>query len=568
MRPLSPCLVLSLVCAAILLVSASVLAADPILTHRWLFVMRGMRTAEDVDRTVALFPRAKADGYTAAVISDGAFYGLDRVDQSYRDNLTRLQKAAFDNGLDFIPTVMPIGYAGSILDYDPNLAEGIPVKDALFVVKGKEARLVSDHPVALAGGDFETADGNRFSGWEMQDSVGTSTFADRQVTHSGGQSLRMENIPQAEPRWGHSRLMQAVKVKPFRQYHFSVWVKTQDFEAPETARAVVLAPTEHEQYIGELPVHLTRTQDWTRFDMLFSSLSFSEVRIYMGCWGGKNGTIWWDDATLEEAGLINPLRRDGCPLTVRGDDGTVYEEGKDFEPVKDPKLAPYAYYHDPLAIRLTADSRIRDGARLWVSYYHPLMNPAGQPNCCLSDPKLYDILRDEVKRVNDLLHPKVFFMQHDEIRIGNWDASCQDRHLTAGQILADNVRKCIDIIRDIRPDADIWVWSDMFDPMHNAVGGYYSVNGSWAGSWEGLDSKIGIVNWYGELQGRNAKFFADRGMRQIFAGYYDGNEHGEDVAPWFKGVAGRPGIIGAMYTTWQDRYAAMDEWARAVWGKP
>jgi len=76
------------------------------------------------------------------------------------------------------------------------------------------------------------------------------------------------------------------------------------------------------------------------------------------------------------------------------------------------------------------------------------------------------------------------------------------------------------------------------------------------------------VNWYGELQGKNAKFFADRGMRQIFAGYYDGNEHGEDVAPWFKGVAGLPGIVGAMYTTWQDKYAAMDEWARAAWGKP
>jgi len=559
---------LTLLLALLALASTSALAANPTLTHRWLFIMRGMDKPEVVERTIALFPRAAKDGYNAVVLSDGNLYSRRWLTPEYRDNIKRVQKAAADNGLDLIPAVMAIGYASSIVGEDPNLAEGFPVKDTLYVVKGKEALFTPDHPVALAGGDFETAQDNRFAGWEMQDNVGTGSFADHEVYHGGRQSVRMENIAQAEPKWGHSRLMQAVKVKPFRQYHLSVWVKTQDFEATDTARVAILAPTQKEQYIGDLPIHLQRTQDWTRCDMMFSSLEFSQVRIYLGCWGGKAGRIWWDDAVLEEVGVLNPLRRDGCPLSLRGEDGTVYQEGKDFQPIRDPELSGYPSYHQPLAIRLTADTRILDGSRLRVSYYHPLLNPGEQPMCCLSDPKVYDILRRQVADVNDLLHPKVFFMQHDEIRIANWDESCQRRHMTPGQLLADNVRRCAQMIRDIRPDADIWVWSDMFDPMHNAVGDYYSVNGSWAGSWEGLDPGIGIVNWYGQLKGKNARFFADRGEKQILAGYYDGSEHGEDIVEWLTGVEGVKGIVGAMYTTWQDKYDAMDEWARAAWGKP
>ncbi len=110
-------------------------------------------------------------------------------------------------------------------------------------------------------------------------------------------------------------------------------------------------------------------------------------------------------------------------------------------------------------------------------------------------------------------------------------------------------------------------WLFVMRGMDNAHGDYYSVNGSWAGSWEGLDPKVGIVNWYGQLQGKNAPFFTDRGHRQILAGYYDGNEHGEDIVQWLKGVEGVRGVAGAMYTTWRDRYDAMDEWAAKAWGE-
>jgi len=154
-------------------------------------------------------------------------------------------------------------------------------------------------------------------------------------------------------------------------------------------------------------------------------------------------------------------------------------------------------------------------------------------------------------------------MYDDEVRIGNWDESCQKRGLRPGQMLADKVRRSIAMIREVRPEADIWDWSDMFCPLENATGDYYALNGSWAGSWEGLTADIGIVNWGNELEGKNLKWFADRGHRQILAGYYDGD--GYPIGKWLKAGEGLPGIVGAMYTTWRDDYSQLEAYAEQAW---
>ena len=61
----------------------------------------------------------------------------------------------------------------------------------------------------------------------------------------------------------------------------------------------------------------------------------------------------------------------------------------------------------------------------------------------------------------------------------NWDKACAARNLDAGQVLAENVRTCL---AALPPEATAYVWSDMFDPYHNAVDHYYLVNGTLAGS--------------------------------------------------------------------------------------
>src|SRR5207249_7607147 len=127
------------------------------------------------------------------------------------------------------------------------------------------------------------------------------------------------------------------------------------------------------------------------------------------------------------------------------------------------------------------------------------------------------------KRVHDLLRPKTFFMSHDEIRVANWCRACRERNQSPGELLADNVKRCVGIIRDISPKAQIVVWSDMFDPNHNAVDRYYLVNGSLRGSWEGLPKDVVIANWNGGRRAAGLKWFAGRGHEQILAGFYDGN---------------------------------------------
>jgi hypothetical protein len=95
---------------------------------------------------------------------------------------------------------------------------------------------------------------------------------------------------------------------------------------------------------------------------------------------------------------------------------------------------------------------------------------------------------------------------------------------------------------------------------------YYFCNGPMTGAWKGLEPSIGVINWAGEMLGANSPFFAERGHKQILSGYYDGDEDGATITQWIEKTKGVPGVVGAMYTTWQDKYDAMEVWAEKAWG--
>ncbi len=209
------------------------------------------------------------------------------------------------------------------------------------------------------------------------------------------------------------------------------------------------------------------------------------------------------------------------------------------------------------------NSRIRSGERLLVSWYHPMITVSGQVMCCLSEPKLEGILREQARQVNELFRPGTFFMSHDEIRVANWCKACQDRKLTPGRLLADNARKCTAILKSVNPRARIVVWSDMFDPNHNAVDSYYLVNGSLKGSWEGLSPDVIIANWNGGKARASLEFFSSRGHRQVIAGYYDVDDL-SNFQTWDTAVRGIKGIAGFMYTTWAHRFELLEAYGNAL----
>src|SRR5206468_12715330 len=55
------------------------------------------------------------------------------------------------------------------------------------------------------------------------------------------------------------------------------------------------------------------TQGWTTHHVVFNSLSNSTVNVYFGVWGGTTGSLWWDNATIEEIAFLNLIRRPGAP---------------------------------------------------------------------------------------------------------------------------------------------------------------------------------------------------------------------------------------------------------------
>lgn len=520
-------------------VVATIAADDRKQFQRWVYCPSNLLVDENIAKLEQLWRRAAASGYTHVLLADSKFCRLGELDERYFRNAKRLIATAGELKLEIVPAVFPIGYSNDLLWHDPNLAESLPARDALFVVHGGAATLQPDPHVALRGGDFTD-----LKAWNWHDETVVGDHGAAMVKDPAGKN---------------ARLMQKLKVVPFRQYHISVRIKTQDFHGTPEVKVLVNDRSLVFSNLGTKP-----TQDWTEHHAVFNSLENTEVALYLGCWDGQTGSLWWDDAKFEEVGLLNLVRRTGAPLIVKTDDGRELKEGADFEPVSDPKMGSlpwkgcYDIWHEPPDIR----TNLPEGTRLRVSYQHVVTVYDGQVNICPSEPRTLELLRDQAVRMHKLFGAKAYFMSHDEIRCLNWCDACQRRNLDAGAILADNVRACRKILREMAPEARVYVWSDMFDPFHNAVKDYYLVRGDLKRSWEGLDQDIIIGAWLFDKRAESLKWFADRGHRCLIAGYYDGPP--DSILKWLDAGRAAGNMDGVMYTTWQQKYDDLERFSTSV----
>ncbi|MFC1582822.1 hypothetical protein ACFL4W_04715, partial [Planctomycetota bacterium] len=122
-----------------------------------------------------------------------------------------------------------------------------------------------------------------------------------------------------------------------------------------------------------------------------------------------------DDMELTECGAVNLVRREGCPLKVTNADATiVYEEGKDFETWNDPKSGnspwPGSFddYHEEPPIVLTADSRIKDGDTIKVSYYHAMTTLWGAGFPCWLNEDVFKYGREQIENMEKYFKPKKY----------------------------------------------------------------------------------------------------------------------------------------------------------------
>lgn len=378
---------------------------------RWVWLSCNLQVNEEVDRVSALMERAAKAGYNGVVLTDYKMNFLQRVPDWYFKNAKKVIDAAKKSKIEIIPGVFSVGYSNGLLSNDVNLAEGVEVQNAPYRIKSGKGVLLSDPKAKLANGGLEETKGNTFLGFGYQDNPGQTTHADHSIVHGGRTSCRMENFNDKPV----CRLIQKATVRPHACYRASCWVKSKDFQNAGDFRLLALAGEGGRSLTFQENV-LEPTQDWKQVEVVFNSLDQTSVNLYAGTWGGKSGSLWIDDLALEELSFVNILRREGCPLKITSkDEKTVYKEGVDFEPLVDPKLGmtpyqgEYRFDHIGPELRIKKGSRIKEGSTVLVSWYHPVLTHGSYAACCLSEPKVYDLLQEQAKHQRfvpsqDVLH--------------------------------------------------------------------------------------------------------------------------------------------------------------------
>jgi len=361
-------------------------------------------------------------------------------------------------------------------------------------------------------------------------------------------------------QYGHGRIMQEIKVKPYRCYIVNLWIKTENLQPTGAFNLQVLVQN---RSLAPREFNLPTTTDWKKITMVFNSMEYDKVRVYAGMWGGKSGKLWLDDWEVREIGPINVLRRPGTPVVVKSDDGKIiYEEGKDYEPLVDPEFSLWKWDHKPVAtLQLTSSSRIKDGQRLLVSWYHPMVIHDSQVTVCMGEPELYDIYDHEAKLLAQYVKPKRVMLNMDEIRMGGTCKACENKDIA--KLLGECVTRQVRALRKYNPDVKVYIWSDMFDPNHNARPDYYLVKGDFTDSYKYIPKDVIIAVWGGRPREKSLKFFESQGFNMLIACYYDADNL-DDVKGWIELANKTKGVRGFMYTPWQKKYQLLPEFGRLI----
>jgi hypothetical protein len=542
---------------SLLILGAALWGQKKVYPERWVYVSGELGTDRALERFRDIARTASEHGLTAIMYSAG----FDRLDLQPPENIARLKevKAICERyHLDLVPSMFGTGYGGGILSHDKNLAEGVLAKDALFVVEGGQARFSPENSASFVNGGFEEHQGDRPDGYLPGDNAAIDTT----VFHSGKASLRLEGFGSKTD--GSAHIIQQVTVRPYRQYRLSLWVKTEDVKP--SMLGGIHAQSDDGRNLHPWEPRLSGTSDWRQLVSGFNSSSAAKFKLDIGVFEGEKGAtgkVWIDDVKVEEVGLLNVLRRPGTPVTVRDEKtAAVYEEGKDYAAIADPELN-FHWDHEGPAIRILPGGKIPEGARLRVSYYHGTTIYQDQVPVCLSEPKTQAIWDKQARLIHDLLAPRKYMMAMDELRMANSCEACKRRGLSTAELVGNATTRQFNAIRTLDPKAEVYVWSDMYDPNHNARNRYYLAEGDITGSWNYIPKEIKIVCWYYERRQLSLAHFSKLGFQTLAGAYYDGANL-DNPKGWLEALDQTPGAIGIMYTTWENKYRLLPDFGDLV----
>lgn len=528
------------------------------LENRWVYVSRTLQSDRHVSEIKEIVEQASNNGLNGMVFS-GRLDNLYIQNSAYFDRLAKVKSICDSYNIEIIPIIFSAGYGSAVIYDNKNLAVGLPVESLPYLVQNGHARLIRDRTLSIINGDFEQAENNSLANTHLQDLPGQISFVDRKIKKQGRQSIRFQNFDK-HPN-GNARLMYEVKLKPYRNYEITTWVKTENLNPAENLRFQIYSGDGRTLKIYSAKIN--PTSNWTKIQFDFNSMNYDAVNLYAGVWGGISGKFWVDDLRISEIGLANVLRRPGTPIVVKSAaNGESYQESKDFKTINDPKFNFYSS-HDGPTIRILPNSRIQNNDTLLVSYYQGLAINNSQVSLCLSEPKLYELWRERVQQLHEVLSPKKYLLSMDEIRQGGTCAACKSRGISMAEILGDCISKQSEILKELNPQNEIFIWSDMLDPNHNAKDNYYLVDGDFTGSWNYIPKDISIVCWYYEMRDKSLAHFSNLGFKTIGAAYYDGADL-DNPKGWLESLANTENSIGIMYTTWQNKYQLLTPFSKLV----
>lgn len=286
----------------------------------------------------------------------------------------------------------------------------------------------------------------------------------------------------------------------------------------------------------------------------------------------RDGKIVFDGANGQGARPITKVPR-GAGASFRivcRRTGKACVEGRDYAAPPQMTSVPVKPEDPPLAFEALRGGMLKEGDRLLVTGAMPSMaemfdySPYGQYSACMSDPALYAYFEKSAAGVEEVFRPRKWMLSMDEVRNGGTCNACRARKTDMAHLFADCVKRQIEIIRRVHPKAEIYMWSDMCDPNHNAHDNYYSCKGTFEGSWTLVPKDIVMVCWDQDIFAASMAFFEKQGFRTLLSACCDG-EKGAEIAR--RGIAvcrDTRHAVGAMYTTWQEDHGKLPEFGRLL----
>jgi hypothetical protein len=552
--------------------------------QKWVRLEGNLTKTGTLETLIGQVKTAKAGGADTIMFADtklNLWYVAPGLGDQWASKMKQFANAVRAEGMKLILQSAPVGYCTPVLFHDPNLTTGYPIVDAAFTVRNGE--LVPEQTVALKNGSFESSFNNVPTDWGFQDFPGTNTFIDTTVAKSGNASMRFEGVNSPDRL---ARIFTTVSVKPFTQYTLRFWMKSSRLTNGYMGPVVVGREKPNEeprkltaQYFSfsdgnsrsYVPFARNLTKDWTEMSIAFNSLDETEVRLGFGSWDTKEGTLWIDDVRLEDTPLLNVIRRNDLPLTMRTDTGRTVTEGNDVTAIIDPQLGQIEYtgnfdtYHGAPIAKLAPSSSLREGERVLLNAHHALVTMGAQVGCSWQNPRVFEIMKEIHVQAERNFAADGYLVDLEEVRTGGWEPA-DAKFGSSGASLGSHGQRVLKDAAEVT-GKPIYVWGDMLEPTQNAVNEFYHVKSTLVGSWLPIDRNVAtIVNWKDGPTTKtleSAQHFAGLQFKQIIAGFYDADV-AENYDRW-KNVRNVAGVEGSMYTTFAEDLSKIPAFASLWW---